>query len=44
MPFFHTYLSYAQRQLTIPSRKLALPHFPCSAIVLIHQETNVERR
>jgi hypothetical protein len=21
----------------------ALPHFPCSAIVLIHQETNAER-
>jgi hypothetical protein len=23
--------------------KLALPHLPCSAIVLIHQETNAER-
>src|SRR5712692_69205 len=24
-------------------QELALPHFPCSAIVLIHQETNAER-
>src|SRR5213596_1285484 len=42
---FSTQLSILPKlflQMYDGTRKLVLPHFPCSAIVLIHQETNAE--